>query len=110
MIEKIILDYLLSETGIPCYMEIPPDAPEEFIILSRTGGGERDGLEYPMITADSYAQTMLRAAVINKAVIDAMRRIPAGTDVSSCELNSAYNYTDTGEKRYRYRAVFDLVY
>ena len=41
---------------------------------------------------------------------EAMEKIIERNDTSKCELNSDYNYTDTARKRYRYQAVFDIVY
>ena len=40
----------------------------------------------------------------------AMEKIIELDDISKCELNSDYNYTDTNRKKYRYQAVFDIVY
>lgn len=110
MIETIVLNHVAEKTVLPCSMEVPEDPPEEFIVISKAGNKERDHLEYPMLTVDSYAASLFRAAQINEAVKAAMRQLPDETTVSSCKLNNDYNYTDTGEKRYRYRAVFDLVY
>ena len=31
-------------------------------------------------------------------------------DISRCELNTDYNYTDTARKKYRYQAVYDIVH
>ena len=31
-------------------------------------------------------------------------------EIAACRLNSDYNFTDTAKKKYRYQAVFDLVY
>ena len=31
-------------------------------------------------------------------------------DISKCQLNSDYNYTDTTRKKYRYQAVYDMVH
>ena len=48
---------------------------------------------------------MLNEAV--KAAVEAAIELP---EISSVQLNSDYNYTDTATKRYRYQAVFDFVY
>ena len=40
----------------------------------------------------------------------AMEAIVQLDDVSSCELDTDYNYTDSVRKRCRYQAVFDVVH
>lgn len=62
------------------------------------------------ITIQSYADSLLRAAEINKLVETAMKGITTLEDISQCKLNSSYNYTDTESKKYRYQAVFNLVF
>jgi len=39
-----------------------------------------------------------------------MRDMVELDSISSCGLNSDYNYTDTATRRYRYQALFNIVY
>ena len=39
-----------------------------------------------------------------------LKALPELDAVSASRLNSDYNFTDTTTKRYRYQAVYDLVY
>ena len=39
-----------------------------------------------------------------------MEGITSLPNISRCELNNSYNFTDTESKTYRYQAVFHLVY
>ena len=39
-----------------------------------------------------------------------MRNIIELDNVSKAKLNSDYNYTDTAKKRYRYQAVYEVIY
>ncbi|MEI3522519.1 MAG: hypothetical protein V8Q40_16600 [Anaerosacchariphilus sp.] len=41
---------------------------------------------------------------------DAMEDIVELDSISQAELNTDYNFTDTQTKRYRYQAVYDLVF
>ena len=41
---------------------------------------------------------------------EAMEKIVEMDDISKCQLNSDYNYTDTTRKKYRYQAVYDMVH
>ena len=112
MIEKTILDALERETGVTGCMEVPQDPPPYFFLVEKTGGGERSYQQRTATVAiQSYAPTLLEAAQLNDEVVDAMRELQFTEDsVITCELNSDYNYTDRRTKRYRYQAVFNLVY
>lgn len=110
MIEKIILDFLTDALTVPVYAEKPPKPPETYILLEKTGGRTENHIRFATVTIQSYADTLYNAASMNEAIINIMDRITGLTSVSACKLNSNYNYTDTSEKKYRYQAVFDLVY
>lgn len=53
---------------------------------------------------------MYLAAELNEKVKSAMDEIVELDEVTRCELNSDYNYTDTSRKKYRYQAVFDITH
>lgn len=53
---------------------------------------------------------MYDAARLNERVKAAMDSAAELDAVSASRLNSDYNFTDTTTKRYRYQAVYDLVY
>lgn len=112
MLETILLQRLAEGTGCPTYMEAPENKPERYIILERTGGGERGAeMRTAMMAVQSYGPTLLDAAELNEEVLEIMSEIQyRENSIISCELNSTYNFTDTRTKRYRYQAVFDLVY
>ena len=61
-------------------------------------------------SVQSYADSLFRAAEINRAVEKAMKNLTDLESVSKCKLNSSYNYTDTDSKKYRYQAVFDITF
>lgn len=110
MIETLILEQLRS-AGITAYMEIPEGgcAPP-FVIVERTGGGRENWLRHATVAIQSYGETLYQAAALNEAVLAAMADIAARPEISACELNSDYNFTDTEKRQYRYQAVFDLEY
>lgn len=110
MIETIIINYLSKKLDIPVYAEIPENAPEQFFIVEKTGSSIVNRLRHATVAIQSYAGTMLDAAKLNDELIEKMLLIPEVAEVSACELNSDYNYTDTTTKRYRYQAVFELTY
>lgn len=110
MIEEIIRNYLTG-AGVTAYMEIPEGGGVlPYIVIERTGGGEENHIRSATVAIQSYAETLYGAAQLNEQVLALMEDITLLPEVSSCELNSDYNYTDTTKKIYRYQAVYDLVY
>ena len=113
MIETILRKFLL-DTLQECpevRLEEPADPPAEMIILERTAGGsEGPGIYSATFAIKSYSGSMLGAAALNEKVKDAMERLPELDQIARCSLNSDYNFTDTKSKRYRYQAVFDILY
>lgn len=112
LIEETVIRYLGEKLDTDhVYAERPADPPEEYYIVELTSSGERDHIQTAMIAVQSISSmSMLRAAQMNREAIRTLRDIPEETDISRCQLNSAYNYTDTETKQYRYQAVFDFVY
>ena len=110
MIEAKIVSYLGSRMQIPVYAERPENPEEEYITIERTGGGYENCISRATVAIQSYADSMYRAAEINSSVEKIMRDFDETINISRCKLNSSYNYTDTESKKYRYQAVFDIVY
>lgn len=109
MIEKILLDWV--DQVIPAHMELPPDFPAEpFVVLEKTGGGMENHIKTATIIAQSYGGSLLEAAETNERVKERILGAVALNEIARVELNSEYNYTDPTTKRYRYQAVFDIVY
>ena len=112
MIEKIILDRLSEKLAgsPPVYMETPENAPDSYVLIEKTGGGEIDRIESAMVAIQCYGPSLYEAAALNERVKNIMREITELDSVSACDLNSDYNFTDPDTKRYRYQAVYDIVY
>lgn len=110
MIEKIILDYLSEKLSVQVRMEEEPDLQEKYVIIEKTGGGETNHIRRATVAIQSYGASMYDAAQLNEEVKNTMDHITDLDDISRCELNSDYNYTDTSRKKYRYQAVYDLIY
>lgn len=118
MIELTVLEYLKSVLSVPVSMEKPTnEALAEYVVIERTGGGQTNHINTAVFVIQSYSDTLYDAAVLNEMVIKAMigdgvetYGITAAADVSRCDLNSSYNFTDVTTKQYRYQAVFDLVF
>lgn len=109
MIEKIVLDYLSANTNISCYTE-RNGQKGKYIVIEKVGGGETNHIKRASIAVQSLADSMYEAAELNEEIKAIMKGIIELPEVSSCRLDSDYNFTDTAAKKYRYQAVFDLVH
>lgn len=110
MIETIVLDYLSDALSIPVSMEVPENPPDQFVVIEKTGGGEENHIKSATLAIQSIAPSLYEAAVLNENVKSAMDGIVVLDTIGRSSLNSDYNFTDTAAKRYRYQAVFDLIY
>lgn len=110
MIEVIIKNYLAEKLSVPVVLEVPADPPSSFVLLEKTGSSREECIDRAMLAIQSYAPSMYGAARLNERVKAAMDSAAELDAVSASRLNSDYNFTDTTTKRYRYQAVYDLVY
>ena len=113
MIEKIVYDFLKKNIGKNVYMEKPCKAYSDiipFILIEKTGGSVSNHISHATISIRSYGATLFKAAELNETVKSAMSEITSLINVSSCALNSDYNFTDVTTKQYRYQAVFNITY
>ena len=82
-----------------------------YYIIERTASGEVNHIQRATFAIQSISgSSLLRAAQMNQNMLKVMPLFVQVSDVSCVRLNSAYNYTDTESKEYRYQAVFDLYY
>lgn len=108
MIEKAICDYLSEKLDCSVLPEKPSRPFGRMVFVERTGGRGRF-IKETTIAIQSYEDSMYKAAELNDAVIVAMKTIAEEvTNITRCDLNSNYNFTDTSTKEYRYQAVFDV--
>ena len=110
MIEVIIKNYLAEKLSVPVVLEVPADPPKSFALLEKTGSSREEHIYSAKLAIQSYAPSMYEAARLNERVKAAMDSAAELDAVSASRLNSDYNFTDTTTKRYRYQAVYDLVY
>ena len=112
MIEAIVIAHLGDELGgIPVFAERPAETvPETWVLVEKTGSSRTNRIDSATIAVQSYAPTLLGAAMLNEEVKSAMDSLIEIGSVSRSALNSDYNYTDTATKSYRYQAVYDITY
>ena len=109
MIEKIVQNFIKSK-GIHVYLETPDEQPEEYVLIQKTGSIRDHAVNGAIIAIQSIANSKFKAALLNEKIIKAMETIIELDDICRCDLNSDYDYTDTKKKKYRYQAVFNIVY
>lgn len=112
MLEETLIAYLADKTGLHVSNEIPSETkPNNYILVQRTGGGETDWVPRATFAVQSISSvSKLQAAQTNETVKEVMSEFAEEDEISSCKLNSDYDYTNTSTKEYRYQAVFDIVY
>ena len=118
MIEETIINYLISKdlsVRYHVYPEVPENPPETYLVIEKTGSGRTNRINRAMIAIQSVARkdrgkSLLDAMKLNEEVLQAMDEIIELPDISRCELNSDYNFTNTQTREYRYQAVFNLYY
>ena len=110
MVESIVKNYLQSNLNVPVRLEEEDNLGKEYILIEKTGSGKGNHVESATFAVQSFSTSLYGAATLNERVKTAMEKIIELDDISRCELNSDYNYTDTNRKKYRYQAVFDIVY
>lgn len=110
MIEKIVLDFLSARLPVPVWMEIPPNPPERFALLEKTGGYAEEGLHYATLAVQSYGKTLWDVLQLNQAVKGAMEQLDELSSICRVDLNNDYHFSDPTTRRRRYQAVFDVVY
>lgn len=110
MIEKTLADYLRSVLSVPVVFEHEPEEPDRMVLIERTGGSVRDYLRSASIAVQSYGASLADAIELHEEVRNVMLNAAALNTLASVKLNSEYNFTDPETKRYRYQAVYDIVY
>lgn len=110
MVEKIVKDYLQSSLEIPVRLEEEDDLGNEYVLIEKTGSSTENHIASATLAVQSYSASLYGAASLNERVKEAMEKIIELDDISRCELNTDYNYTDTARKKYRYQAVYDIVH
>lgn len=107
MIEITLLEYLKSKLNVPIVLEEIQE--KEYVLIERTGSGIDNHIKNTTFAIQSYSDSLYNAAFLNEEVKEAMEHFAELDEISRCELNTDYNYTDTSTKHYRYQAIFDIV-
>lgn len=108
--EKIILDHLTNYFDVPVGMEKEPGWKPPYIIVEKLGSNTENMVGSSSFAIQSYHTSMWLTAMLNDEVKRCMSGLIKDDRVSSIELDSDYNHTDTETGQYRYQAVYDVVF
>ena len=108
MIELVILNHLKEGLDVPVFMEKPTNAPSEYVLFEKTGGGRNETMPSATFAFQSYSTSLFKAAVLNEAVKNEVDHLVLLDEIRGITLNTDYNFTDTTTKQYRYQAVYDI--
>lgn len=112
VIELIIKEHLENSTAItePVYLDVPSGPPAARVVIERTGGSEVNHIRNAQIAIQCYGNRRESAVFLHERVMAVMKTLNTRNDVSACELNAEYDFTDTSTKEYRYQSVYNIVY
>ena len=114
LIEARVIAYLTANLqGVDVKGEVPEDFPDDgaLVIVEKVGESVSNHLRRARLAVQSYGDTLLHAGERNEAVLAALESLPAASPaVSSCRVETSYNFTDEVRKRYRYQAIVHVSY
>lgn len=107
----IVSDYLNAlELGVTSYLSVPPDRPDEFIVVEQTGGSRPDRVRsLPSVDVDCWAQTRARASEISDEVAAAaLAMADTLPNVFRATVTTQYNNPDPDSGQPRYTVGIDI--
>lgn len=105
MIAKTLLDYLGHELDVPVVMEAP-EQTTGYVLIDQTGSSRTNHIITTTFAIQSYGSSLYNAMLLNDAVKDAMVGFAELNEITSVELETDYNFTNTATKQYRWQAVY----
>lgn len=110
MIEKIVYDYLTARLDVPVFLDMPGNPPEKCVFVDKTGSSNENFIIKSTLAVQSYGKSLYEACSLNEQIKEVMAELNLLDEVTLCNLNSDYNYTDMTKHRYRYQAVYEITH
>lgn len=110
MIEKILYDYLNSVLEVDAYLMRPANVGDTYVLMEKTGSETDNRITRANFAVQSYAPTLYGAATLNESVKQALENAVSLVEISSVDITSDYNFTDTRSKQPRYQCVVVITY
>ena len=110
-IEITVINYLKGALETDrVYGEVPEDKTGTFFVIDKIGSSVEDRVCTSTIAIQSYADSKLNASEQNERVKDVMTEMMGLDCISSCRLETDYDFTNISKKQYRYQAVYDITH
>lgn len=111
-IEILIQRHLEGKTVYPTFLEEPakPQRPPRYFLVARMGVSPQNHIHHGRIVVQSYAPSLAGAMALNRAAYDAMQSLPELSAVTAAALVTDYDFTDESTHRYRWQAVYEVIY
>lgn len=100
-IEEVVARRIKDALGISAYLDVPQDAPDEFVTVEQTGGGGTY-MEAVALDIDCWAKTRKRAKALSALVAQEAFDLDEEPNIFNPQVESIYrmNDPDTGRPRY----------
>lgn len=100
-VEATVARRLSEATGVPAHLDVPKDAPDEFLTVEQTGGGGTY-MEAVQLDVDCWAATRKRAKAVSSLVQAAVPDLDDEPNIFHPSIEGSYrmNDPDTGKPRY----------
>ena len=109
MIETTLISYLDEHLDVFVGMEAPTQLTD-YVIVEKTGSSRTNHIITSNFAIQSYGATLYQAMQLNEAVCEAMEWFLELNEITSVELDTDYNFTNTATKQYRWQAVFSITH
>ncbi len=110
-IEEYLLNKFIAEFDYPTFLEYPDGLTAPFIVIDVTGVKPLGPSVYQAVVAfQSYAQSKYETSELNRAVIETAKELIKNDEIGAADLDTYTPYPDVLRKKYRYQAVFNIVY
>lgn len=100
-VEEAVARRIGAAVGLPAYLDVPEDSPEEFVTVEQTGGGGTY-MDAVRLDVDCWAKTRKRAKAVSALVQASVADLDDEPNVFNPRVENVYrmNDPDTGRPRY----------
>lgn len=101
--ERAVARALGSMTGLPAYLEVPSGAPDDFLTVEQTGGGQAGpGVSDVELDVDCWGASRLRAREIAASVESLVPELAGLPGLFGPQATNTYRMRDPDTGRARY--------
>lgn len=107
MIEIQLINYLKEKLNLSVTLEEIQE--DEYIRIECLNYPINKFIDRYTVIIQSYSTSKYNACLLNQKVIQAMEKFNIQENIASCNLENAYDFTDTTKKKNRYQATFEII-